>query len=97
MRSRDAPNASIGVGVSSACARGDARDVIPGDRATVFDDERFVSFGFAASRASRWRGGTVWWRTGVDGMMGDASVWSSLLTVESNLISSINPSEREID
>jgi len=36
--------------VVSSCARGDARDVIPGDRAMVSDDERFVSFGFARGR-----------------------------------------------
>lgn len=32
------------------CARGDARDVIPGDRAMVSDDACFVSFGFARGR-----------------------------------------------
>lgn len=39
--------------ISRGClirARGDARDVVSGDSATVSDDKRFVSFGLARGR-----------------------------------------------
>lgn len=69
--SRNEPHSHLGDCV-------DARDVVSGDYATVSDDKRFVSFGYARGR----RRGTARRRTGADRMMGDASVWSSLLTLD---------------